>query len=101
MSIKQLAVLGATALALFTPLATAKITESVACNHPHGKNINLSATEGGENIYFNNHCSEDMDIYYYDSRGLEFKAFTVHANTKGHDDTGGNALSDITAEPAK
>ncbi|KAK2755712.1 hypothetical protein FQN54_005862 [Arachnomyces sp. PD_36] len=102
MPIKHLALLCASALALFTPATTAyRITGSGECEYPEGETINLSATQGNDIIYFNNHCKEDMTVYYYDMRGdVKLEAFTVNGYTDGSDDTGGNAVYGLTAEAA-
>jgi hypothetical protein len=99
MFLKNLTLLSLTALAFLSPFAAAT-DESVDCDHPSDENINLSYTAGGGTIYYNNHCSEDMDVYYYDLRNLKFKAFTAGAGDKSHGDTGGNSIYGVTAEPA-
>lgn len=94
MSIKQLSVLGVATLALFAPIANAKKVDwSGDCI---GGVINLSYTYGGDTIYYNNHCNEDLTIYYADENGDWGSAFDVTAHTKDSDSVWGE-VTDVDA----
>jgi hypothetical protein len=89
MSIKQLVVLSVTTLALLATTATADsfIRKSFPCPNDKDTDINLSFRENANTIYFNNHCSEAMTIYYLKSGEADDwqTGFTVNAGTHGSD----------------
>lgn len=85
MFIKQLAaLLSLTTLALSAPVETRAFKHySEECNINPGEYLKLSYTYGGDTVYYYNHCSEVVTIYYMDDEGDWHEVITADDKKKG------------------